>query len=408
MKNKIFFYIFYVIFPVLLFSTLFIRVAAANSENSWEKICFGSINISKFDEGLLVKCIGEEAQPTQVPTEEPIPTATPAPTQISYFEPYPEAPLCAEHYNNVYHGLFDSILGCHYDHTHGDNPHLVDDIFGTDIYSYIEGEVSYPWHTPGENEEIKHKSYFWIVERDLPCFSQFSNGCIIHYRAFVHNDLHNVFSTHHSALVEAYVCDEERYPSEGDNVCGTFFVSGHQATGDLLIDRQVVLDRVEPLNSPRPIMLHYDATGNKNFATWYPAFFSWMRVSTEIADMFGYYPLPNVPLPTTPNNLEFIRLEGNSSLVAPHVISVGFSRRNLLDIGIDPTSEFINYNGFINVMTGRPDGCVEVSEMCAPLILKNVPNVFGGQFQYRGSHKEYDIFFDGISSGWIVFPGFAR
>ncbi|GIU69746.1 MAG: hypothetical protein KatS3mg002_0982 [Candidatus Woesearchaeota archaeon] len=410
MKKNILIY-FLIFLPVLIMAATFMP----QTNLSWERVCEGKLNIERVENGILVKCIQEDTpipttQPTSTNTPIPTPESTiipnPTPTPISgVYEPYPDAPLCEEHHYNEYHSLFNPVLGCHYDHTHGDNPHLLDDVFGTEVYDLMGGEISYEWHTPQENEEIKHKSYIWLVEKDLPCYSQFSNGCIIHYRAFVHNDLHNVFSTHHSALIEAYVCDELRYPTEGDRVCGRMLVSGHQLTGDLMIDNAQVLDRVEPSNAPRPVMLHYDSVGNKNVATWYPVFSSWMRISTEIGDMFGYYPIPSSSLPTDPSNLEFTLLTGNASKVQPHVISVGFSRANLNSIGVSFTNEFIDYRGFLNVMTARPDNCVQISAECSPLIIEHVPNI--GQFQHRGEYKEFDIFFNNQSSNWIVFPQFA-
>jgi hypothetical protein len=372
----------------------------------FEGDCYEGSSATLNENGLLhVVCYDEAQEPTPIP---PTPTPTPAPGPIA---PYPSAPSCNEHDPLAYHGLWNGDSGCHYDHTHGDNPHSVDDVFGTALFDMMGGEISYPWHTPGENEEIKHRSYQWLVERDLPCVSQYTDGCITDYRAFVHNDLHNVFSTHHSALVEARVCRESD-PTD----CGYFLVSGHQATGDLIIDGVVVLDREEPSGAPRPVMLHHDTVGNVNFATWYPVFSSWMRVSTEIGDMWGYYPMPDI-VPTTPDNLLFTLLTGNASRVQPHVIGLGFSNRNLLSIGVDPSVTNVNFNGFLNVHTATPDDCVIISETCAPLILNNVPNV---QYQHRGGYRpDFDICFNdndvaqclnngSNSSGWLIFPGFAQ
>lgn len=368
---------------------------------AWEMVCNGEVQTTVAGESLLVRCV-EETEPTPeppTPTPEP-PTPTPEPP-TGPVEPYADAPACATHDAREFHTLWNSELGCHYDHTHGDNPHELDDIFGTEVFDLMGGEISYPWHTPGENEEIKHKSYYWLVRRDLPCYSQFSEGCLIHVRAFVHNDLHNVYATHHSSLVEAWVCSE----ADPTN-CGRFLVSGHSATGDLMIDNQQVLDREEPAGAPRPVMLHSDTVGNRNFATWYPVFSSWLRVSTEIGDMWGYYPIPDVPLPAQNADLEFVLLpNNNASRVQLHLVGLGFSRRNLESIGQVGVSN-VNYRGFLNVHTGAPDDCTAISMHCAPLILENVPNI--GMFQYRGDYREYDIFFDGVSSGWLQFPGFAQ
>lgn len=335
--------------------------------------------------------------------------------QTNTIQPYSDAPLCTQHDPTKYHGLWDYENGCHYDHTHGDNPHLVDDIFGTDIYNYMQGEISYPWHTAGENEEIKHKSYSWFVARDLPCQNQYGPGCIVAFRAFAHTDLHNVKATHHSALVEAMVCLK---PEDGGdaNSCGRFLVSGHQATGDLMINQIQVLDRQEPLGAPRPVMLHGDRLGAYDNATWYGVFYAWMRVATQTADMWGYYPIPNVPLPTTPDQLTFVRRNGNASKQQPHIVSVGVPpqilARGIFDLDKDG---ILNYNGFIDVHTGDINMCTEITDMCAPLIIDHIPAKafqtirpgYSGT-QYRGLvYREWDVFFGRASSGWLQFPGFA-
>jgi hypothetical protein len=206
-------------------------------------------------------------------------------------------------------------------------------------------------------------------------------------------------------------------PEDGGSLeeCGRFLVSGHQAIGDLLIDGQVVLDREEPVGSPRPVMLHYDTQGNRDFATWYPAFYTWMRTASQTNDMWGYYPLP-AEIPTTPDQLEFVRLNGNASIQEPHVISVGIPGAILRSGILDPDGDgFLSFNGFIDVNTGEIDVCESINDHCAPLIIENVPQ---GAFespragyagtQWRGSAREYDIFFDGESSGWIEFPGFVE
>jgi len=87
-------------------------------------------------------------EPTETPTPQP-PTATPEPD--GDVEPYADAPACPSHDDRAFHALWDAERGCHYDHEHGDNPHDVDHIFGTEFYDWAGGEISYPWQTPDEN-----------------------------------------------------------------------------------------------------------------------------------------------------------------------------------------------------------------------------------------------------------------
>ena len=388
---------------VFLAAFLLVGSVFAQSGIDWQQDCpSGHWEVS----GVTITCF--------LPDEEPIPTPTPEPPPVAG-NPYPEAPLCADHDPIAYHDLWNEQVGCHYDHTHGDNPHLVDDIFGTELFELMEGEISYPWHTAGENEAIKHRSYMWFVDRDLPCTNEYGPGCLLAYRVFVHADLHNVFAQHHSALVEALVCLKSEDGGSLDPAdCGRFLVSGHQATGDLIIDGQVVLDRSEPAGGPRPVMLHYDTVGNQDFATWYPTFYAWMRTATQTEDMWGYYPLP-ASIPASESDLEFVRLEGNSSKQEPHVISVGVPGAILRSGQFDPDGDgYLDFNGFVNVMTGDITSCSQIGPECAPLILEHVPqgaleSVRAGYAgtQWRGSAREYDIFFDGQSSGWLIFPGFV-
>ena len=313
--------------------------------------------------------------------------------------PYPDAPACAEHDPTAFHTLWNAELGCHYDHFHGDNPHELDDVFGTDVYTLMGGEISYPWHTPGENDEaIKHKSYLWLTGRNTECQSRETDGCIKAWRALVHNDLFNVFSLHHSALLEALVCLE----SEPDD-CGYVLVSGHQATGNMFIDgnfSEPALIGDNPPRTPRPQMLHFCHRGNENSATWYPSFFAFMRVGTQIDDM----PLHWCPEDGTPTKTNFRRLNGNGSLITPHIISAAVPPRLWATFDPDRIGK-LNYHGSIDVMTGEL-GCGPVGDMCAPFVLENVPLTRQG-FQYNGTAHEFDIFFDGQSSEWIQFPGFV-
>lgn len=375
----------------------------------------------------------EPPTPTSTPTptvivEPPTPTLTPSPTptEISgLVEPYADAPLCENHDLYTYHSLWNEVLGCHYDHTHGDNPHELDDLFGTEVYDLMGGEISYPWHTPGENEEAKHKSYMWFTGRDIGCFSQFDNGCVSAYRVFVHNDLFNVVSTHHSALVEAYVCDEAQYPVIGNDACGFIRVSGHQSTGDLNIDSQTVLDREQQPNAPQQFMLHHDAIGQKQIATWYPTFYSLMRVSTQTDDMFGYWKFPvGQTLPVSGvADLDFELLDGNASKTNVHLLGLGFAPRYASILNPDGDG-FADYNGFVDVHTGEIGGnCTSISEMCAPITLIRVPVLDGisTSFQFRTGVVERDICFNPDTkvredcrasseinaSGWITFPGFV-
>lgn len=100
-------------------------------------------------------------------------------------EPYASAPTCPTHDDRAYHGIWNGERGCHYNHSHGDDPHSVDDIFGTAFYDWAGGEISYPWETPRENE-LKHAAYNWFVRVEDDCFSEYEDGCVRAFRAQAH------------------------------------------------------------------------------------------------------------------------------------------------------------------------------------------------------------------------------
>lgn len=61
---------------------------------------------------------------TLTPTLTATPSATRTPTNTPSINiaPYPDASLCTDHNDTKWHSLWDSTRGCHYDHTHRDNP----------------------------------------------------------------------------------------------------------------------------------------------------------------------------------------------------------------------------------------------------------------------------------------------
>ena len=93
--------------------------------------------------------------------------------------PYPDAPLCPDsgeaHDNSLFHTLWDSTRGCHYDHEHGQNPFTseVVSIFpGLDL-KVLVGNVGIGHTNPSSPKENtqKHGGFKWQVLLDHP------NGC---------------------------------------------------------------------------------------------------------------------------------------------------------------------------------------------------------------------------------------
>src|SRR5207237_9204693 len=93
----------------------------------------------------------------------------------------------------AWHGLYDPDRNCHYTHEHHDDPNTVNDIFGEPGAWYGRpGEtISYPFQTfsaAGQENDVKHNGYKWLVARDLGCHPFGSaTGCITDYRVEVHS-----------------------------------------------------------------------------------------------------------------------------------------------------------------------------------------------------------------------------
>lgn len=320
-------------------------------------------------------------------------------------DPYPDAPACPSHDDRAYHGLWDAQRGCHYDHTHNDNPHDVDDIFGTAYYQRAGGEVSYPWQTfsdHGTENELKHGGYGWLVRRDLPCYSPFTNGCITAFRAQFHGIGSNqgAYVRYHSYWLEAQVCREDA-PDD----CGLVRFGGWQDTGDLMVDGIRVLD--EPGSGNR-FKLHYSGEhvpggqGNANYGTWYSGSQQgWGQVVVQFEDMWGL-----INRDGDASDLHFFcddltQCTNNGSKVQVHLIGAGILGRYRQQV--DPDGDgYADYNGYMDRYGVLVEGCTEIGLDCVPLILEHVP--LGYRYQYRGDAREYDIYFDGEPSGWIDYP----
>lgn len=137
-------------------------------------------------------------------------TSTPAPTGVPG-SPYPGAPLCAVPGLTVWHSLWNTALGCHYDHEHGDDPGTIQGIFGIDYLQFTGSQVSYPWETANENAN-KHGGYKWTVRatNEDPCVagdtgSNGTNGYAVEFHA--KGDGAEFSGPTHSSFVIVRICN---------------------------------------------------------------------------------------------------------------------------------------------------------------------------------------------------------
>lgn len=430
MKNKL---IFFVVLLVAVVAGSFV-IAKAQSATDWEMLCAsGRLEIGPAqDGGLLITCLLAEVFPTPTPTETVV-VPTDTPTGIPG-EPYVGAPECMVHDPNAWHGVWNAEMGCHYDHTHGDNPHTLDGVFGTMAYEWMGGDVSYPWQTfsaAGLENNLKHSGYIWVVrtqEEIGTCFSRYGDGCFMAFRSLVHflgSDA-DAKVRFHSVWTEALICNEAN-PSE----CGVVRHGGWQDTGDLYVDDVLFIDVPNPpYRSTNAVKLHF----TNQFATWYPVT-AYGRTSIEIGDMWGL-----VDTTTTDINVTFFcagtpGCDRNASMFQPHVIGFAIggaqldsnevTRRqsDLFDTDGDGLANFVGFSdryGRVLVdAAGVPVTTCEIGLDCVPFQIENVR--IGLQYQFRGEalgnpvlrpdgrawpaggYREYDVYFDGVPSGWIEY-----
>ena len=78
--------------------------------------------------------------------------STPVP-QSGTSEPYAAAPECPTHDPDEWHGLWDFIRGCYYNHEHGDDPSLADAYFGEAGVLWGGQTIAYPF-TSSDHENM--------------------------------------------------------------------------------------------------------------------------------------------------------------------------------------------------------------------------------------------------------------
>lgn len=139
---------------------------------------------------------------TNTPTA---PTATPS----GNVAPYANAPKCPTHDDTRWHSIWNSVRGCYYDHEHGDNPALADDLFGPlgAQWGNSPSAIMPPW---GMATEFGPAHGGWKVEvnRDLPgrptqCW--YYDGCVVSIRVLSHFGPKGGLQPEHTFWLDAIV-----------------------------------------------------------------------------------------------------------------------------------------------------------------------------------------------------------
>ena len=365
--------------------------------DSVEVNCDGSKLTLSRQSGTKVKanCKGVASNPTAspVPPTPVPPTPKPEPTG----NPSGVA-LCPNHDSTQWHALFDAERNCHYDHEHHDNPHEVDDVFGTLGALYGGQEISYPWQTfssKGLENDVKHQGYKWLVRKNKDCFSAFDDGCLTDFRFQVHfiAAAMDVTVRYHSFWMEARGCRENN-PS----VCGIIRTGGWTDYGHLELDGEHVSLPGDPTSmNTGHRRIHYNQTGNTNFGTWYGGH-AMALTAIQTGRMWSLID-PNDPFAENLFCPDY-HCSNNGSNLQAHAI--GVTIRPELDTDGD---NLVTFSGYTNRYGEIVQGCTEVGLDCVPLEIVNMPV---GSYQYRddtsgeGDGRIYDTSPSG--EWWIAFP----
>ncbi len=203
--------------------------------------------------------------PSDTPTETNTPSFTETPTvpltPTPQLTPVALAPLCPTHDDRFWHGLWDAVRGCHYDHVHGVDPNhsVISSYAITGVGSMgdmrtLQGGVDfgYAWQTTLENFN-KHRGYTSQSAIDLPCEQQnyqymaaANRKCIRAFTINFHIDhgTREGISRFHSMSAHVMGCERD-----GLN-CGDIFTGGLSDTGDLHAPYKTTC--ADALNSNRP------------------------------------------------------------------------------------------------------------------------------------------------------------
>lgn len=373
--------------------------------------------------------------PTNTRTATPqIPVNTSTPSPSGSVSPFASAPLCPTHNDTAYHSLWDSTRGCHYDHTHGDNPALADGIFGIAGRDWGQN-ISYPFMTANENNAVGHTGYKYYVNLapQPACaresFEYLGNvNCVSAFRIQYHDvggSAHMV-KRFHSYYLEAQV--------KKGNIVGYIRTGGWADFGCLhgsYKDFFIVLPGIDPTNSTGQSVCGNEQDLNedpyRNASTVAESlqsarfnsdnFWSW---TSTTASVYGYNKLggffyrvldasggmdaadPSKEYPICPD----FKCKYNNS--EQHVYTVMIIIPASLDTDRDG---IVNYTGYTDRKGNIVQGCTSPSLDCVPLQIVNAPvgqalwaRNLSGPRPAGDPVRDYDIYFNGQPSGWIQFP----
>jgi hypothetical protein len=373
------------------------------------------------------------AQMTQPPVEQTaantsVPIITPGTTPEAVrmpakIEPYPDAPNCTGHDETRWHGLWNAEAGCHYDHTHNADP------FATEFAARVaawDQSISYPWQTPDENA-LKHEGYKYAYNVDPDCLTRLNeaDNCLRASLIQLHaiGSQMGITTRFHSYRAVVMI-------SEGiDDEPGYIELGGRSDFGILHCPYK---KEYCPLSSDPP---------NSDFDLMWPhppyrASTSLDRLARDLANgkitqawNSGWQPVVSQFYPTPYNLLfeyDFQSVDAWGAVNADDPMELGLvcpegdclfnhSTLRVYEIVVRVPEELagsdgrVNYTGFTDVQGNIDESCTEIGPDCVPLIIENAPAgvaTFGLPVTNipLTAFPDYDVYFDGLISGWIQYP----
>lgn len=360
--------------------------------------------------------------------------------QVATVAPYAAAPACASHDPTAYHGIWNEVDGCHFDHTHDGSPLApeVVAIFG-DHTQYTGQEVSYPWQTfsgaaPGypvppadsalfENV-AKHTGYKFEF-RDLGAtYCTPMTGAIAAPNAWLierhsKGNKHDFMSRVHSFWAAIRMC------VKADNSTAYIYTGGWQDFGQRV---SPVKGHVIPVpgnpspvysSSNRPYLFH-SCTGHADCTGI--ATLEWNSTGRHIEGhpllSFGFRSRSTQWLDATngfnqadpPFRFICADAQGNYNPVGciyTNTFSHLFRVDGIVDASLDlldgVDDDRVNYEGYTDRWGNIVQGCTGMGLDCVPLKMVNVPvGVFDTKFPPQDTFRpDYNIYFDGQPSGWV-------
>ncbi|MFZ5424635.1 MAG: PKD domain-containing protein [Patescibacteria group bacterium] len=366
-------------------------------------------------------------------------TAPPPPGIGNGTPPYAEAPSCEElgieHDSRKWHGIWNPAEGCHWDHEHKQDPHDMDDVFGTEVYNWFGSDVgkpvdiSYPWQTfagaganfesyiPGTTTEnsAKHEGNHWLYVKDrdastgsLLLGSNTITDARVHYHQ-IGGQL-GAFTRFHSTYAQIRACDSDNVDPASQGVvtdnCGTYSGGGWVDFGRLNFPNRGTYaplpgDPPEFANSPAelaPYRIHpigknsldsWQTEGNEyNLLSSDPTGVKRLMVGFGIhfdqGESIGETDPTQALLPSTEQNPHFwcvdpetnlITCDNNNSAAALFRIWVKIYQ-DMDGSQYDEDGQkngFFTFNGYTNRYGDIVEGCTQTGLDCVPVKANHFP-----------------------------------